>query len=48
MYFITEYSDVLDIIFDRKISDSYQYELQLKIDDVRDRTHITIVEYNSR
>ena len=43
MYFITEYSDVLDIIFDRKISDSYQYELQLKIDDdintIQDKIH---------
>lgn len=43
MNFITEYSDVLDIIFDRKISDSYQYELQLKIDDdintIQDKIH---------
>lgn len=43
MNFITEYSDVLDIIFDRKISDSYQYETQLKIDDdiniVKDKIH---------
>ncbi|MGN1323569.1 MAG: hypothetical protein ACI4VT_06200 [Bacilli bacterium] len=43
MYFITEYSDILDIIFDRKISDSYQYELQLKIDDdintIQDKIH---------
>lgn len=43
MYFITEYSDVLDIIFDRKISDSYQYELQLKVDDdintIQDKIH---------
>lgn len=43
MNFITEYSDVLDIIFDRKISDSYQYETQLKIDDdiniIKDKIH---------
>lgn len=43
MNFITEYSDVLDIIFDRNISDSYQYETQLKIDDdiniIKDKIH---------
>ena len=47
MNFITEYSDVLDIIFDRKISDSYQYELQLKTDDdintIQDKIHESLI-----
>ncbi len=33
MNFITEYSDVLDIVFDRRMSDHYQYELNFSIDD---------------
>lgn len=48
MYFITEYSDVFDIIFDRKISDSYQYELQLKIDDDINTIQNKIHEYLRR
>lgn len=33
MNFITEYSDVLDIVFDRRISDHYQYETKFSIND---------------
>lgn len=33
MNFITEYSDVLDIVFDRGISNYYQYEIKFSTDD---------------
>ena len=33
MNFITEYSDVFDIVFDRSMSDSYQYEINFSIKD---------------
>lgn len=43
MNFITEYSDVLDIIFDRRMSDHYQYEIKFSIDDdidqIQNRIH---------
>ena len=43
MNFITEYSDVLDIIFDRRMSDHYQYKIKFSIDDdidqIQNRIH---------
>ena len=33
MNFITEDSDVLDIVFDRRMSDHYQYEIKFSIND---------------
>lgn len=44
MNFITEYSDVLDIIFDRKISDHYQYEIKFSINDDIDQIQSKIHE----
>ncbi len=46
MSFITEYSDVLDIVFDRRMADSYQYETRFTINDdidkIQDRIHETL------
>lgn len=46
MSFITEYSDVLDIVFDRRMEDSYQYETRFTINDdidkIQDRIHETL------
>ena len=45
MSFITEYSDVLDIIYNQRTSDAYQYEIEYTIDDdmnqIKDRIHET-------
>ena len=37
MNFITEYSDILDIVFDRKDKESYQYKPKFTIDDDIDK-----------
>lgn len=37
MNFITEYSDILDIVFDRKDEESYQYKPKFTIDDDIDK-----------
>ena len=41
--FITEYSDVLDIVFDKKMTDSYEYNISFSIDDdmnqIKNRIH---------
>ena len=46
MNFITEYSDVLDIVFDRRMSDHYQYEIKFSINDdidqIQNRIHETL------
>lgn len=46
MSFITEYSDVLDIVFDRRMADSYQYKTRFTINDdidkIQDRIHETL------
>lgn len=46
MKFITECSDVLDIVFNREITDSYQYETRFEISDdisqVQNRIHETL------
>lgn len=46
MSFITEYSDVLDIVFDRIMSDHYQYEIKFSInydiDQIQNRIHETL------
>ena len=46
MKFITEYSDVLDIVFNREITDSYQHETRFEISDdisqVQNRIHETL------
>lgn len=46
MNFITEYSDVLDIVFDRRISDHYEYETMFSINDdidqIQNRIHETL------
>lgn len=46
MDFITEYSDVLDIVFDRRISYDYQYEIKLSTNDdinqIQNRIHETL------
>ena len=43
MNFITEYCDVLDIVFDRSMSDNYHYEPEFSINDdidkIQDRLH---------
>lgn len=43
MNFITEYSDVLDIVFDERMSDYYQYEIKFSINDdinqIQNRIH---------
>lgn len=43
MNFITEYSDVLDIVFDRRMSDYYEYEMKVSINDdveqIQNRIH---------
>lgn len=44
--FITEYSDVLDIVFDRRMSDHYRYETNFSINDdidqIQSRIHETL------
>lgn len=46
MSFITEYSDVLDIVFDRRMSDHYQYEIKFSVNDnmdqIQNRIHETL------
>lgn len=46
MNFITEYSDVLDIVFDGRMSDYYQYEIKFSINDdinqIQNRIHETL------
>ena len=46
MNFITEYSDVLDIVFDRRMSDHYQYEIKFSVNDnmdqIQNRIHETL------
>ena len=46
MNFITEYSDVLDIVFDGRRSDYYQYEIKFSINDdidqIQNRIHETL------
>ncbi len=46
MNFITEYRDVLDIVFDRRMSDHYQYEIVFSvtddIDQIQNRIHETL------
>jgi len=46
MNFITEYSDVLDIVFDRRMSDYYQYEIKFSTNDdinqIQNRIHETL------
>lgn len=46
MNFITEYSDVLDVVFDRRISDHYLYEAKFSINDdidqIQNRIHETL------
>ena len=46
MSFITEYSDVLDIFFDRRMSDHYQYEIKFSVNDnidqIQNRIHETL------
>lgn len=48
MSFITEYSDVLDIVFDRIMTDSYQYETRFTINDdidkIGDRINATFIK----
>lgn len=44
MSFITEYSDVLDIVFDRGMADSYQYETRFTINDNMDKIQDRICE----
>lgn len=39
MNFITEYSDVLDIVFDRRMSDHYQYEIKFSNNDDMNQVH---------
>lgn len=46
MNFITEYSDVLDILFDERMSDYYQYQINFSINDdinqIQNRIHETL------
>ena len=46
MNFITEYSDVLDIVFDSRMSDHYQYEIKFSVNDdidqIQNRIHETL------
>ena len=46
MSFITEYSDVLDIVFDRRMSDHYLYETKFSVNDdidqIQNRIHETL------
>ena len=46
MNFITEYSDVLDIVFDRGMSNHYQYKIKFSINDnidqIKNRIHETL------
>lgn len=44
MKFITEYRDVLDIVFDRRISDQYEIEFSVNddIDKIQNRIHETL------
>ena len=44
MNFITEYSDVLDIVFDRRMSDYYKYEIKFSINDDIDQIQNRIQE----
>lgn len=44
MNFITEYSDVLDIVFDRRMSDHYQYEIKFSNNDDMNQVHNRINE----
>ncbi len=44
MSFITEYRDVLDIVFDRGMADSYQYETRFTINDNMDKIQDRICE----
>ena len=44
MNFITEYSDVLDVVFDRRMSDHYQYEIKFSINDDIDQIQNRIYE----
>lgn len=43
MNFITKYSDIMDLVFDRKISDYYQYEIKFStnddIDQIKNKLH---------
>ncbi len=46
MNFITEYSDVLDIVFDRRMSDHYRYEIKFSVNDdidqIQNKIHETL------
>ena len=44
MNFITEYSDVLDIVFDSRMSDYYQYEIKFSNNDDMNQVHNRINE----